>query len=71
MSVIPSPNPFIQDSLPHEGESPQERSQREQVEARAKVVSDTIDEQIKQDKVTFKRYQKAVKILLLGQSESG
>ncbi|KAF9653935.1 G-alpha-domain-containing protein [Thelephora ganbajun] len=71
MSVIPSPNPFIHGLLPHEGESPQERTRREQEEARAKAVSDAIDEQIKQDKVAFKRYQKAVKILLLGQSESG
>jgi len=71
MSVMPSPNPFILGPLPREGESPQERSQREQEEAQAKAVSDAIDEQIKQDKVAFKRYQKAVKILLLGQSESG
>lgn len=71
MSVIPSPNPFIHDSVFHEDESPQERSRREGEEARAKAVSDAIDEQIKQDKVAFKRYQKAIKILLLGQSESG
>lgn len=71
MSVIPSPNPFIHDPLPREGESPQEKAAREREEARAKAVSDAIDEQIKQDKVAFKRYQKAIKILLLGQSESG
>lgn len=71
MSVIPSPNPFIHDPLPREDESPQEKSLREQEEARAKAVSDAIDEQIKQDKVAFKRYQRAIKILLLGQSESG
>ena len=71
MSVIPSPNPFIHGPLPREDESPQEKSLREQEEARAKAVSDAIDEQIKQDKVAFKRYQRAIKILLLGQSESG
>lgn len=71
MSVIPSPNPFIHGFLPREDESLQERTLREQEEARAKAVSDAIDEQIKQDKAVFKRYQKAVKILLLGQSESG
>jgi len=71
MSDIPSQNPFIQGLPPHGDESPQERSKREQEEARAKVVSDTIDEQIKQDKVAFRRYQKAIKVLLLGQSESG
>ena len=71
MPGIPSPNPFIQAPLPREDETPQERTQREQEEARAKVVSDAIDEQIKQDKVAYRRYQKAIKILLLGQSESG
>jgi len=71
MSVIPSPNPFIHGFLPRKDESLQERTLREQEEARAKAVSDAIDEQIKQDKAVFKRYQKAVKILLLGQSESG
>ena len=71
MPDIPSQNPFIQGPPSYGDESPQERSQREQEEARAKVVSDTIDEQIKQDKVAFRRYQKAIKVLLLGQSESG
>lgn len=71
MPTKPSPNPFIQGPLPHGDESPQEKSQREQDEARAKVVSDTIDEQIKQDRVAFRRHQKAIKVLLLGQSESG
>jgi hypothetical protein len=71
MSVIRSSNPFIHHPLPRADESPQERTLREQDEARAKAVSDAIDEQIRQDKVAFKRYQRAVKILLLGQSESG
>jgi hypothetical protein len=71
MSVIPSPNPFIHGFPPQKDESPQERTLREQEETRAKVVSDAIDEQIKQDRVAFRRYQKAIKILVLGQSESG
>lgn len=71
MPVVPSPNPFIHGLPPREDESPQERALREQEEARAKAVSDTIDEQIKQDKLVFKKYQRAIKILLLGQSESG
>ena len=70
-SVTSSPNPFISDSLPRKDETPQERAQRERDEARAKAVSDAIDKQIEQDKVAFQRYQKAIKILLLGQSESG
>jgi guanine nucleotide-binding protein alpha-1 subunit len=71
MPVAPSPNPFIHGPLPHADESPHERALREQEEARAKAVSDAIDEQIKQDKVAFRRYQRAIKLLLLGQSESG
>lgn len=66
-----SQNPFISGSLPPEGETPQERFQREREEARAKAVSDAIDEAIEQDRVAFERYQKAIKVLLLGQSESG
>jgi hypothetical protein len=67
----PSQNPFICDSPPREGESPQERARREQEEARAKAVSDAIDKQIMDDKVALRRYQKAIKILLLEQCEGG
>ena len=71
MSVIPSPNPFIHGFLPRDDEPPHERALREQEEARAKAVSDAIDEQIRQDRVAFRKYQRAIKLLLLGQSESG
>ena len=71
ISDTPPENPFIKDPRPPEHESPQERDQREQEEARAKVVNETIDQQISLDKVAFSRYQKATKVLLLGQSESG
>lgn len=64
-------NPFITSPHPLEHESPQERSRREQEEARANVVNQTINEQIKLDEVAFRRYQKAIKVLVLGQSESG
>ena len=70
-SITPFQNPFIVDCIPPKGETPQERSQREQEEARAKAVSDAIDEQIERDRVAFERYKRATKILLLGQSESG
>ena len=71
MPSTSSPNPFIHGPLPREDESPEEKALREQEEARAKAVSDAIDEQIKQDRAAFRKYQKAIKILLLGQSESG
>lgn len=70
-SVVASQNPFIWGFLPPKGETPQERSLREQEEARAKAVSDAIDKEIEQDRVAFVRYRKATKVLLLGQSESG
>ena len=70
-SVTPPKNPFIEGPFPPKYESPQERYLREQEEARAKVVNDTINQQIRLDGVAFRRYQKATKVLLLGQSESG
>ena len=70
-SATSSPNPFIHGIPPREDESSHERALREQEEVRAKAISDAIDEQIKQDKVAFGRYQRAIKLLLLGQSESG
>ena len=70
-SAMPSPNPFISEPRPRKGETQQERSRREREEARAKAVSDAIDKQIEQDKVAFQRYRRAIKVLLLGQSESG
>ena len=70
-SIVPPHNPFISGPLPCKGETPQERLRREREEARAKAISDAIDEQIQQDRVAFRRYQRAIKVLLLGQSESG
>ena len=62
---------FIRRYLPLGGETPQERSQREQAEARTRAVNGTIDEQTMQDSVSSKKYKQAIKVLLLGQSESG
>ena len=69
-SIEKSPNPFIQDTLLYEGESVEERLQREREEARAKEVSDAIDEELRQD-LKDRQYQEAAKILLLGRAESG
>jgi len=71
MCDAPPQNPFIEGLPPPKHESPQERSRREQEEARANVVNGTINEQIKLDRVAFGKYQRATKVLLLGQSESG
>ena len=69
-SVGNSPNPFIQDTLIYEGESVEERLQREREEARAKEVSDTIDEGLRRG-LKDRQYREAAKILLLGRAESG
>ena len=56
--------------LPPPNESVSERDQRLQAEERAKKISDDIDEMIKAEK-TEMRKSKFIKVLLLGQSESG
>ena len=74
-TVSPSahaPNPFIHGLIPNEGESPEDKARREGKEAEAAAVSNAIDEQLQQEKVaTVERYQNTVKVLLLGESESG
>ncbi len=56
---------------PPKDESPAARAARLRAEAEAKRVSDEIDEQLKQDRVARRRHRPFVKVLLLGQSESG
>lgn len=56
---------------PPANETPAEREVRVQKEVEAKKVSDAIDEQIRQEKAMLKKHKADVKVLLLGQSESG
>jgi len=56
---------------PPPNETAQERVAREAKEAEAKRVSDQIDEQLKADKATLKKQKNIVRVLLLGQAESG
>ena len=56
---------------PPKNESPAARAARLRAEAEARRVSDEIDEQLKQDRVARRRQRPCVKVLLLGQSESG
>ena len=70
------PRGFEQDPLtlattPPPDATPAQRIVREKAELEAKMVSDEIDEQIKAEKATTKRRKRPVKVLLLGQSESG
>ena len=57
--------------LPPPNESPDDRARRLHAEHEARLVSEAIDEQIKQEKAALRRRKQEIKILLLGQSESG
>ena len=64
-------DPLSRALLPPEDESPYERDSRLQRVERAKRVNDAIDEQIRIDKAELRRQKNLIKVLLLGQSESG
>jgi hypothetical protein len=63
-------DPLTAALAPPSGETPQEAYARERAEARAKSISDEIDQQLKTEAIALKK-KKPVKVLLLGQSESG
>ena len=56
---------------PPPNESPAERAERERREAEERRVSEEIDEMIKAERAALRKRKKPVKVLLLGQSESG
>ncbi|EIM83217.1 G-alpha-domain-containing protein [Stereum hirsutum FP-91666 SS1] len=56
---------------PPPNETSAAREARLQMEAEAQKVSDAIDEQLRQEKALLKKQKPDVKVLLLGQSESG
>ena len=56
---------------PPPGETLAEKTEREIREAEEKRISDRIDDEIKLDKTALKKQKNIVKVLLLGQSESG
>jgi len=62
LAVITAPSP---------NESPQEKAAREEREAEAQRISDLIDEDIRAERAVRKKEEGVVKILLLGQGESG
>ena len=66
------PDPLAVFTQPPPDETAQQKAQREREEAEAKRVSDEIDEGLKRDKAALKKESESiVKVLLLGQSESG
>jgi guanine nucleotide-binding protein subunit alpha len=72
MGGIDKDDPFAIFHTPPPNETQEERILRENREEEAQRVSDGIDNQIKLEKAALKKLRKGiVKILLLGQSESG
>ncbi|KZP33255.1 G-alpha-domain-containing protein [Athelia psychrophila] len=64
-------DPLTLAAAPPKDETPAQRIVREKSEAEARRINDAIDEQIKKEKAASKRRKRPVKVLLLGQSESG
>lgn len=56
---------------PPPNESSEERVVRERKESEARRVSNAIDEELRKDRAALKKQARAVRVLLLGQSESG
>jgi hypothetical protein len=69
--VHSSADPFDAVLRPPRDETPSQREARILAEQHAKQVSDAIDEQLQVERTELKKKQPDVKILLLGQSESG
>ncbi|KAI0919462.1 hypothetical protein AcW1_003298 [Taiwanofungus camphoratus] len=71
-SLGPDPDDPLSKALqPPPDESPDDRALRLQQQQQAQAVSHAIDEDIQESKKAFDRRKKAIKILLLGQAESG
>jgi len=64
-------DPLAAAIAPPQNETPEARAARLRAEAEARRVSDEIDEQLKQERASRRRHRPYVKVLLLGQSESG
>nr|WBU87318.1 G-alpha-domain-containing protein [Ganoderma boninense] len=63
-------DPLSRVLAPPPNETPEERDVRIRIEAEARQISDKIDEQLKLERAALKK-NRPVKVLLLGQSESG
>ncbi|KAG7449581.1 G-alpha-domain-containing protein [Guyanagaster necrorhizus] len=70
-SIYPDGDPLAVVTAPPPDESPSERDERLSNEKAAQKRSDAIDEEIARQRIAEKKAPKVVKVLLLGQSESG
>lgn len=66
-----SDDPLAIFTAPPADETPEQKLLREAREVEAKRVSDEIDEGLKEDRAVMRREKEVVKVLLLGQAESG
>jgi hypothetical protein len=64
-------DPLAAAIAPPPDETPDARAARLRAEAEARRISDEIDEQLKQERASRRKQRPCVKVLLLGQSESG
>jgi guanine nucleotide-binding protein alpha-1 subunit len=71
LSRLDSTDPLSRALVPPANETSEQRAMREAKEAEARRVSERIDEQIKSEKQAKSRSKSPVKVLLLGQAESG
>ncbi|KAF8902591.1 heterotrimeric G protein alpha subunit [Gymnopilus junonius] len=72
MGFLPGPtDPFYEFMLPPSDETPAQKTARLKRELDAQRHSDSIDEDIKLERAEAKKERNVIKVLLLGQSESG
>ncbi|PSR78994.1 hypothetical protein PHLCEN_2v7181 [Hermanssonia centrifuga] len=64
-------DPFAAILRPPDGETDYDRQLRLKREAEAKRISDSIDDELRKDEKRYKKRKEDVKLLLLGQAESG
>lgn len=64
-------DPLAALTAPPEGETSEDRVRRERKEQEAQKISDQIDHELKAERALLKKSKGMVKVLLLGQSESG
>lgn len=72
MVFLPGPtDPFYELMQPPPDETPAQKTARLKRELDAQRVSDSIDEDIKRERAEGKKKKNIIKVLLLGQAESG
>jgi len=72
MVFLPGPtDPFYEFMQPPPDETPAQKTARLKRELDAQRVNDSIDEDIKQERAREKKKKNIIKVLLLGQAESG